>query len=279
MIATKSTPVAVADIELQLLLEAVYRVSGYDFREYTPAVVKRRVAERQRSEGAATISGLLERVVHNEAAMARFVHGLSVSPGSLFREPAFFAAFRERVAPMLRTFPFVRIWVPGCGTGEDVYALAIALAETGLASRARIYATDLSESALDQAKAGAIDVATLEDAAYRYAEGGGARRLRDYVSVDGTTALFDPALRQNVLFAQHSLATDTSFNEFHAIVARNVLTQFNKNLAYRVHQVVLESLVRLGYLGLGARESLRFTPHQRAYEELAGTETFYRRVR
>ena len=281
MIATKSTPApaSVVDIELQLLLEAVYRVAGYDFRDYAPATLKRRTADRIRAEGLRTLSGLQERVLHDADALERFVYGLSVTPTVLFREPEFFKAFNERIAPMLRTFSFVRIWVAGCGTGEDVYALAIILAEAGLSARTRIYATDVSERAIDTAKSGLLDHGAIDEAAMRYAQSGGMRRLSDYVTIRDGRATFDGALRENVLFAQHSLTTDTSFNQFHAVIARNMLPHFNKGLAYRVHQVILESLVRLGYLGLGANESLRYSPHQRAYEELAGTETFYRRIR
>ena len=268
---------AVTDLELHLLLEAVYRVSGFDFREYAPATVKRRVAERVRAEGLATISGLLERVLHEPPAMARFVDALTHNASSPFREPAFFAAFRERVLPRLRTFPHVRIWV--IGSGEDAYSLALLLREADFYARARIYATDASEDAIDRAKAGSFPAELIDEYSARFAEAGGHRQLSDYLDVVGTHAVFKPSVREHIVFAQHNLATDGSFNEFHLIVARNVVTHFNRTLSYRAHQVIFESLVRLGYLGLSAKETLRYTPHQRAYEELAETERFYRRVR
>jgi chemotaxis protein methyltransferase CheR len=267
----------VAELELRLLLEAVCRVSGFDFREYAPATVRRRVAERVRAEGVATISGLLERVLHDPPVMARFVDALTHNATSPFREPAFFTAFRERVLPRLRTFPHVRIWV--IGSGDDAYGLAILLREAEFYHRVRIYTTDAGEAAIDRAKAGAFPVELLDEYAERYAESGGARHFSDYVDVVGGQAVFKPGLREQIVFAQHNLACDSSFNEFHLVVARNVLTHYNRTLVYRAHQVIFESLIRLGYLGLSSKETLRYTPHQRAYEELDQTERFYRRLR
>ena len=268
---------AVTDLELHLLLEAVYRVSGFDFREYAPATVKRRVAERVRAEGLATTSGLLERVLHEPAALGRFVDALTHNASSPFREPAFFDAFRERVLPRLRTFAHVRIWV--IGSGEDAFSLALLLREAEFYHRTRIYATDASEGAIDRAKAGAFPAEMLEEYGTRYVEAGGKRQFSDYVDIVGTQAVFKPGVREQIVFAQHNLASDGSFNEFHLIVARSVITHFNRSLSYRAHQVIYESLVRLGYLGVSAKETLRYTPHQRAYEELEATERFYRRLR
>jgi chemotaxis protein methyltransferase CheR len=268
---------AVTDLELHLLLEAVYRVSGFDFREYAPATLKRRITERVRAEGASTITGLLERILHDAPAMGRFIDALTHNAGSPFREPSFFTAFRERVLPRLRTFPHVRIWV--IGSGEDAYSLAILLREAEFYHRTRIYATDASDAAIDRAKAGAFPAEMLDEYAERYAEAGGGKHFSDYVDVVGAQAVFKSGLRDHIVFAQHNLACDGSFNEFHLVVARNVMTHFNRTLAYRAHQVIFESLIRLGYLGISAKETLRYTPHQRAYEELDGTERFYRRLR
>ncbi|HEY6235272.1 MAG TPA: CheR family methyltransferase [Candidatus Elarobacter sp.] len=268
---------AVTDLELHLLLEAVYRVSGFDFREYAPATVKRRVAERVRAEGLATISGLLERVLHEPPAMMRFVDTLTHNASSPFREPAFFAAFRERVLPRLRTFPHVRIWV--IGSGDDAYSLAMLLREAEFYHRTRIYATDAGEAAIERAKAGTFPAELLDEYAVRYAEAGGARHFSDYVHIDGAEAVYKPGLREQIVFAQHNLACDSSFNEFHLVVARGVISHFNRTLSYRAHQVIYESLIRLGYLGVSSKETLRYTPHQRAFEEIEETERFYRRLR
>ncbi len=272
-----AAPPAVTDLELHLLLEAVCRVSGFDFREYAPATVKRRVAERVRAEGLATISGLLERVLHDPPCMARFIDALTHNASSPFREPAFFAAFRERVLPRLRTFPHVRIWV--IGSGEDAYSLAVLLREAEFYHRTRIYATAAGEVAIDRAKAGSFPVELLDEYAARYVEAGGTRHFSDYVEFAGTQAVFKPSVREQIVFAQHNLAGDGSFNEFHLVVARGVITHFNRTLSYRAHQVIYESLIRLGYLGLSAKETLRYTQHQGAYEELDATERIYRRRR
>jgi len=267
----------VADLELHLLLEAVHRVSGYDLRDYAPATLKRRVAERVRAEGVATIAGLLERVLHEPDAMVRFVDALTHNGGSPFREPPFFAAFRERVLPRLRTFPHARIWV--VGSGDDAYALAILLREAQFYHRTRIYATDATDGSVERAKRGAFSLEMLDEYSQRYAEAGGTRSFSDYVDISGGTAAYKPGLREQIVFAQHNVMCDGSFNEFHVVVARGVVANFNRGLAYRVHQVFYESLVRLGFLGLSAKETLRYTPHAGAFEELPETETFYRRVR
>jgi len=270
----------VADIELQLLLDAVYRYSGYDFRDYAHPTIKRRIAERVRAEGVRTVSGLQERVLHDLDALDRLIYGLSVNPSSLFRDPPFFVNLRSLVIPMLRTFPLVRIWVAGCSAGEEVYSLAIALDEEGLYDRCRIYATDVSDTVVEQAKSGRLAVDSMRDATERYLEAGGRGRLSNYLTDEnGTIAVVDPALRNNIIFSTYNLASDSSFNEFQLIMCRGVLSHFNKSLVYRAHQVLLESLVRFGYVGLGPKESLRYTPHERCYEEVAGTDCIYRRVR
>ena len=267
----------VAELELHLLLEAVYRVSGYDFREYAPATLKRRIAERVRAESAGTTTGLLERLLHVDGAMTRFVDALTHNAGAPFREPHFFASFRERVLPRLRTFPHVRIWV--IGSGDDAYALAILLREAEIYHRTRIYATDATDAAIERAKHGTFPAELIDEYAQRYVEAGGKRHFSDYLEIDGATASYKPILREHIVFAQHNLASDGSFNEFHLVTARNVMTHFNRTLSYRAHQVIFESLVRLGYLGLSGKEDLRYTPHQRAYEALEETERYYRRVR
>jgi chemotaxis protein methyltransferase CheR len=270
---------AVTDLELSLLLEAVQRVSGHDFREYAPAMLRRRVLERVRSEGAATISGLQERVLHQEGSMERFVDALTFNPSAPFADPAFFADFLNHVLPRLRTFPHVRVWFAGCGAGDDAYALAALCKEAGFIDRVRIYATDASESAMERARAGTVARADLEEIQLRYARSGGTARFETYVESDGQGLRYVESLRPQIVFAQHNLATDGSFNEFHLIVVRNALGKYNRVLAYHAHQVLYESLVRLGFLSLGAKDSLRFTPHQKAYDVLPQAPEFYRRIR
>ncbi|GAC1405258.1 MAG: protein-glutamate O-methyltransferase CheR [Candidatus Velthaea sp.] len=270
---------ATSDLELQLLLDAVNRTSGYDFREYNPALLKRRVSERVRAEGATTISGLQERVLHEDGALDRFIDAMTFNASSPFREPEFFADFRNNVLPRLRTYPHIRLWVTGCGAADDAYALSMILREADLGHRSRIYATDTCEPAMTRARAGIVNAADMEEYEHLYRQGGGTRAFSDYVQWTRDEAMYRPILRENIVFAQHNLATDGSFNEFHLIVARSVLGLYNQSLAYRAHQVLYESLVRLGYLAVGDREHLRYTPHQRAFDDVENAPGFHRRVR
>jgi chemotaxis protein methyltransferase CheR len=276
--ASVATP-GVTDLELALLLEAVQRVSGHDFREYAPAMLRRRVLDRVRAEGAATISGLQERVLHQEGSMERFVDAVTFNASAPFADPSFFHDFVTHVMPRLRTFPHVRVWFAGCGAGDDAYALAALCKEADFLSRVRIYATDASESAMERARAGTVARADLEEIQLRYARSGGKARFENYVEADGTGLRYVEGLRENIVFAQHNLATDGSFNEFHLIVVRHALAKYNRILTYHAHQVLYESLVRLGFLAVGAKESLRYTPHQKAYEPLPQAPDFYRRIR
>lgn len=270
---------SVADIELNLLLEAVYRLSGYDFRDYSPAFVKRRVSERMRAENAGTISSLQDRLLHDGDALDRFIFGLSSSSGKLFDNSTFFAELRAKVLPMLRTFPAVRVWIAGCGRGEDAYSLAILFREAGIAARSRIYATDMSASAILGAKDGRIDSESPDTILARYRETGGPSKIEEYVSFEGDVPRVRRALLQNVVFSTHNLVSDGSFNEFHLIVCRDVLTHFNKSLAFRAHQVLFESLIRGGYLALGGNETISLSPHHRCFQRISETEQIHRRVR
>jgi chemotaxis protein methyltransferase CheR len=261
------------------MLEAVHRVSGFDFREYAPALIKRRVADRLRTENVGTVSGLQERLLHTPGAMERFIEAVTHSPSSPFADPDFFAELRTYVLPRLRTFPFVRVWIAGCGAGDDAYALAILFKEAAVGHRVRIYATDAVEGALERARAGKLAVREFDDFQNRYAAAGGTRFFEDYVEKTGGELAYRPGLRENIVFAQHNIVVDGSFNEFHLVVMQHVLSQFNRTLAYRAHKIAYESLVRLGIIGLGERESLRYSPHQRAFQLLADTTRFYRRVR
>lgn len=277
--AEPATRDELADVELSLLLEALVRWGGYDFRDFTPGLLKRRVGERMRAENADTISGLQERVLHDRDALRRFVYAMSGSNARLFRAPEYFHAFRLKVVPFLRTYSFVRLWFPSCSTGEDVYSIAAILLEEGLHDRCMIYATDLSDMALSRAREGSYEVPSLEDFANDYRLTGGNLALGDFCDVNDGTVKFREELRKNVIFAGHSLATDASLNEFHAIVARNILPQFNKTLQYRVHNLFLQSLTRFGFLCLSSAESLHATPHEGAFRKIDDTFPLYRRMR
>jgi chemotaxis protein methyltransferase CheR len=266
-------------IELQLLLEGVFRQYGFDFREYAPASLKRRVWRRVHAERTRTISGLLERVLHDSGAMERLLLDLSINVTSMFRDPTFYAAFREKVAPVLHTYPFTRIWVAGCSTGEEVYSLAILLTEEGLYDRTRIYATDINELVLARARDGVFPLEKMQEYTENYIRAGGRRSFSEYYLARYEGALFERRLTENVVWAPHNLVQDRSFNTFNVILCRNVMIYFDRTLQNRVHELFHQSLERLGILALGHKESIRFTGLEESYEELDGQERLYRRIR
>jgi chemotaxis protein methyltransferase CheR len=266
-------------LELQLLLEGIYRQYGFDFREYAAASLKRRVWRRVEAEHVGSITGLLERVLHDADAMERLLLDLSINVTSMFRDPTFYTAFREQVAPMLRTYPFTRIWIAGCSTGEEVYSLAILLHEEGIYDRTRIYATDINETVLERARDGVFPLEKMQEYTENYIRAGGKRSFSEYYLAKYEGALFDRALTENVVWAPHNLVQDRSFNTFNAILCRNVMIYFDRALQTRVHQLFYDSLERLGVLALGHKESIRFTGFENAYEELDAHEKLYRKVR
>ncbi|HEX2699430.1 MAG TPA: protein-glutamate O-methyltransferase CheR [Acidimicrobiales bacterium] len=266
------------DLELQLLLDGLAHHYGYDFRGYAKASIKRRMWRRMMEEGLATLSGLQEQVLHDPACMERLLLDLSINVTSMFRDPSFWSALRERVVPLLRTYPFVRIWNPGCSTGEETYALAIVLREHGLEERSRIYATDINAAVLERARDGVFPLERMQEFTSNYLAYGGSASFSDYYKVYGERARFDPSLLEHCVFAQHNLVSDDSFNEFNLIVCRNVMIYFDRELQDRVHDLFYRSLSRSGVLALGHKESIRFTTHAGMYEELDATEKLYRRT-
>jgi len=266
-------------IEIELLLEAVHRHYGFDFRGYAAASLKRRLWRRIRAEGLTTVSGLMERVLHDPPTMERLLLDLSINVTSMFRDPTFYVAFREKAVPLLRTYPFLRIWNAGCSTGEETYSLAILLQEEGLYDRTRIYATDINETVLAQARAGVFPLDKMQEYTQNYIRAGGTRAFSEYYVAAYDGAQFARSLSENVVFAQHNLVSDRSFNEFHAIVCRNVMIYFDRPLQDRVHRLFHDSLVRFGVLALGHKESIRFTELADRYEELDASERIFRKVR
>jgi chemotaxis protein methyltransferase CheR len=266
------------DVELSLLLEGVYRVYGFDFREYARASLRRRVWRRAYAEGVETLSALQGRLLHDPQCMERLLLDLSINVTAMFRDPSFYGAFREKVVPQLRTYPFTRIWVAGCSTGEEVYSLAILLHEADLYERTRIYATDINESVLERARAGVFPLEKMKEYTQNYIKAGGTRAFSEYYLAAYDGAQFQRSLIENVVFAQHNLVSDRSFNEFNAIVCRNVMIYFDRTLQNRVHELFYESLAHLGVLGLGHKESIHFSPYEPRYEELDPVEKLYRKV-
>lgn len=267
------------DIEVQLLLDGIFRYYGCDFRNYAHSSLKRRILQMLPGEGVTSISSLQDKVLHDPRCMSRFVDALSVNTSSMFRDPGFFLAFRNEVIPMLKTYPFVRLWHAGCGRGEEVYSMAILLQEEGMYHRCRIYATDISTTSLQAAKDGIFPLPEMQEYTRNYIQSGGRESFSDYYVVQYDHAIFSPSLKRNVLFAQHNLVTDTVFNEFHAIVCRNVLIYFDKSLQRQVHRLFYQSLVTLGFFGVGRTETISFSPHELQYKEISGEHKIYQKVR
>ena len=266
-------------VEIDLLLEGIYRRYGFDFREYAPASLKRRLWRRIHAEGLTSVSGLQEKVLHDPECMERLLLDLSIKVTAMFRDPSFYLAFRARVAPLLRTYPFTRIWVAGCSTGEEVYSLAILLTEEELYERTRIYATDINEAVLDRARSGVFPLDKMQAYTKNYIRAGGTRAFSEYYVAAYDGAQFARSLVENVVFAQHNLASDRSFNEFNVIVCRNVMIYFDRSLQARVHRLFHESLAPFGVLALGHKESIAFSPHAEDFEELDPAEKIWRRRR
>jgi chemotaxis protein methyltransferase CheR len=265
-------------LEVELLLEAIHRRYGFDFREYAKASLKRRLWRRMAAERLTSISGLQEKVLHDPACMERLLLDLSINVTAMFRDPSFYAAFRVKAVPILRTYPFSRIWVAGCSTGEEVYSLAIVLHEEGVYDRARIYATDINEAVIEQARVGVFPLEKMQEYTQNYIRSGGTRAFSEYYSAAYDGAQFDRTLIRNVVFAQHNLVSDRSFNEFNAIVCRNVMIYFDRSLQDRVHGLFHESLATFGVLGLGHKETINFTRYADSYEELDASERLYRKL-
>jgi chemotaxis protein methyltransferase CheR len=268
----------VEEIEVALLLEAIYRRYGFDFREYAPASLRRRLWRRVHAEGLETISALQARILHDAACMERLLLDLSINVTTMFRDPSFYAAFREKVVPLLRTYPFTRIWIAGCSTGEEVYSLAIVLDEEGLLERTRLYATDVNEAVLGQARLGVFPLEKMQEYTQNYVQAGGTRAFSEYYLANYDGAVFDRRLVENAVFAQHNLVSDHAFNEFHAIVCRNVMIYFDRSLQERVFRLFYESLARFGVLALGHKETVRFSAHAERFEELDAQERLWKKT-
>jgi chemotaxis protein methyltransferase CheR len=274
---------AMAELEVRLLLEAIYDRYHYDFRSYAMASLKRRLAQACDSLGVATLSGLQERVLHEPESFAMLLQFLTVQVSDMFRDPEFFLALRKQVLPVLATWPSIKIWCAGCSTGEEAYSLAILLQEEGLLDRAIIYATDINAQSLRAAASGVYSLERLRGFTENHRKSGGTVSLSNYYHANGATAgrdaaIMDASLRRKITFSDHSLATDNVFSELHLITCRNVLIYFDHALQERALRLFADSLVRGGFLGLGSKESLRFTGAAEFFSEFAMRERLYRRL-
>ncbi|HEY0823207.1 MAG TPA: protein-glutamate O-methyltransferase CheR [Ramlibacter sp.] len=269
---------AVPDIEIRLLVQAVFLRYGHDFRDYAQASLKRRILQAQQRMGAPSLSALQERVLHDADAFAQLLQYLTVPVSEMFRDPGYFLALRRHVVPVLRTYPSLKIWVAGCSTGEEPYSLAILLHEEGLLERSILYATDINHASLEKAKQGIFSLEHMQAFTRNYQRGGGTGSFSSYYTAAYGGALFDRRLRDSITFADHSLATDAVFSETQLVSCRNVLIYFNRKLQDRALGLFHESLSRRGFLGLGSKETLDFSGYADRFEAVSRPDRIYRKV-
>jgi chemotaxis protein methyltransferase CheR len=265
------------DIEISLLLEAIYQRYRHDFRSYSRPTLRRRLAQALTSFGFDSLSQLQHQVLRDPASFGRVLGYLTVVVSDVFRDPPFYDALRTRVLPVLATYPSIKLWVAGCGSGEEVYSLAILLEEARLLHRTIIYATDVNSTALRTAELGVYDIERARDFSRNYLLAGGSRSLSDYFAAAYEKIAFDRRLRENVVFSDHSLATDQVFAEVHLITCRNVLIYFDQTLRDRALGLFHASLVRKGFLGLGSKENLRSSAHRDVFAEVDRDNRIYER--
>lgn len=268
----------IEDIELEMLLTSVERLYGYDYRDYAPAFVKRRMNWLMHELHLDNFSVLQAKLLREPRLFARMATSLSVGSTSMFRDPLFFQTLRHRVLPTLKTWPFVRIWHAGCSSGEEVYSMAILLHEAGLLHKSRIYATDINGEFLSRARSGIFPLHQMQDFAMAYHSAGGPYDLARYYVADHKNAIFREELRNHIIFSRHNLAQDKVFNEFHMVFCRNVLIYFNDDLRHRVYALLRDSLIRFGFLALGQKETLRFGTKTYQFDTLDESVSLYRAI-
>lgn len=265
-------------IEVELLIEALFRRFNYDFRHYARTSVDRRLQHAMSRFHCPTVSHIQARLLNEKSFLQELIDVLTVPTTEMFRDPSYFASLRTNVLPILKTYPSIRVWIAGTSTGEELVSIAILLKEEGLLERSTIYATDINQNSLEHAQRGIYDTDTIQKATYNYREAGGRGSISDFISVAYGSAKVDPTLYKNVVFSDHSLSTDAVFTEAHLISCRNVLIYFNRELQNRATTLFKDSLMRGGYLGLGSRESLRFLEPSSAFRSTDEPNRIYQKI-
>ncbi|HBF09071.1 MAG: CheR family methyltransferase [Pseudomonadota bacterium] len=268
----------IEDIELRLLLEAIFHKYGYDFRNYSMASLKRRLLQACEEFKCRSFSQLQDYILHDMESAHAILAFMTVQVSEMFRDPSYFKAFREQVVPVLRTYPSIKLWIAGCSAGEEFYSFAIILKEENLLDKTVFYCTDINHQALNKAKTGIYSLDRMKKFSMNYRAAGGTSSLSDYYTTSYDAAIFDKSLRKNVVFSDHSLVSDASFGEMHFISCRNVLIYFDKTLQDRVLGLFKDSLIRSGYLGLGAKENMLFSIHRNAFEEVIKNERIFHKI-
>lgn len=261
------------------LLTDVYEKYQIDFRDYALSSITRRVTNCMRGEGISTLEQYRQRLVTDADCMERLLRAFTVHVTTMFRDPEFYRAVREQVIPVLEERPFFRIWHAGCSTGEEAYSLAILLEEAGLRVKSRIYATDISEGVLRRAREGIFPLTAIREFTRNYIKAGGAESFSRYYTASYDRAILNHSLRENIVFSRHNLASDGPFNTFDVVLCRNVLIYFNEKLAQRAHRLFYDSLFSGGFLGLGSRETIEYTPYESHYEQIDATARLFRKLR
>lgn len=264
-------------IEIRLLLEAIYLRYGYDFRDYARAHIRRRIRHRVNLSGFSGISQMQHQILHDPDFFRKVLPDFSINVSEMFRDPSFYLAVRKEVAPLLRTWPFLKIWHAGCASGEEVYSMAILLKEEELYKRCQIYATDFNEAIVQKAREGIYSIDLMKGYTYNYQKAGGKGAFSDYYSAGGDSVIFDNSLKKNIIFADHNLVTDQVFGEMNMVVCRNVLIYFNRELQRRVIRLFMDSLSPGGFLCLGSKETLQFSGYADHFETIAESEKIYKK--
>ena len=266
-----------SELEISLLLEAVYRKYGYDFRQYSKAHIRRRIMNRKTLSGLEDVSQIQSKVLKDETFAYELLQDLSITVTEMFRDQDFYRSIREKVIPILKTYPFIKIWHAGCATGEEAYSMAIILQEEGLYDRTTIYATDFNQRVLNLAKEGIFSNKMMAEYTSNYQLSGGQESFSNYYTSSYDNVIMNQSLKKNIVWANHNLVTDSVFAEVHLILCRNVLIYFDKNLQNKVQELFYDSLINGGILCLGSKEGLRFTDYSEKYSELDKKERIFKK--
>ena len=269
---------ALEKIETDLLLEAIFQRYGYDFRRYARSSLNRRVTHRMKEAKCERISELLPKVLHDEDFFNCFLKDMSITITEFFRDPPFYRALRDQVIPILKTYPYVKIWHPGCATGEEVYSMAIVLHEEGFLNRAQIYATDFNNHSLQIAKEGIYPLEVIRQSTINYNQAGAKASFVEYYHAQYQSAKIHSWLKDHITFANHNLVTDGVFGDMNLISCRNVLIYFDRSLQDRVLGLFCESLCHRGFLCLGFKETVEFSEVRHSFETLTKKEKIFRKI-
>lgn len=268
----------VEKIEMDLLIEAVNRYYGYDFSNYSKAHIKRRLLVFLSKHHFASISEMQHHVLHNHEIFEEFLNNFSINVTEMFRDPSFYLDIRNKVIPILKTYPYLKIWIAGCATGEEVYSFAIMLREEGLLERTTIYSTDFNKEAIRKANKAIYSIDTIKNYTSNYQKSGGKNSFSDYYMANYNSVIIDKTLKENIVYAEHNLVTDGVFTEANLIVCRNVLIYFDKDLQNKVLNLFDESLITGGFLALGTKESIQFSSVNEKYSTISKQNKIYKKT-